>query len=125
MQHVSQALKKCHYPKWALKKGSERASKPKSCTESKIVSGQMETRFTEHRRPSSTSSEVSRHKHDCKPDHTITMENVRILNRKPPWFERGVNEAIRALRPALNKNGAASNSRTPGTVMFDDPTGDI
>ncbi|XP_052281212.1 uncharacterized protein LOC127878720 [Dreissena polymorpha] len=37
----------------------------------------------------------------------ITMENVRILDREPSWFERGVKEAIniRALRPALNKDG--------------------
>ena len=61
----------------------------------------------EHRRPSSTSSEVSRHIHDCKPGHAITMENVRILDREPSWFERGVKEVIyiRALRPALNKDG--------------------
>jgi hypothetical protein len=200
MQHVSQALTKCHYPEWALKKGREQAIKPKSDTESKRVPGQakskgnvvlpyiqgtseqlrraflkhkisvsfkphktlgqllvhpkdkpdkkdicgliyhikcdghpkeqcsmdyigeternLKARFMEHRRPSSTSSEVSRHIHDCKPDHTITMENVRILDREPSWFERGVREAIyiRALRPALNKDGAATNSRTPGTI---------
>ncbi|KAH3737362.1 hypothetical protein DPMN_043945 [Dreissena polymorpha] len=58
------------------------------------------------RRQSSPSSEVSRQIHDCKPDHTITMENVRILDRGPSWFERGVKEAIyiRALRPGLNKD---------------------
>ncbi|KAH3714707.1 hypothetical protein DPMN_057404 [Dreissena polymorpha] len=35
------------------------------------------------------------------------MENARILDREPSWFERGVKEAIyiRALRPALNKDG--------------------
>ncbi|KAH3826961.1 hypothetical protein DPMN_128889 [Dreissena polymorpha] len=35
------------------------------------------------------------------------MENVRILDREPSWFERGVKEAIyiRALRPVLNKDG--------------------
>ncbi|KAH3883457.1 hypothetical protein DPMN_007414 [Dreissena polymorpha] len=72
----------------------------------------------EHRRPSSTSSEVSMHIHDCKPDHTITMENVMTLDRKPSWFERGVKEAIyiRALSPARNNDGAATNSRTPGTL---------
>ena len=67
----------------------------------------LKARFMEHRRPSSTSSEVSRHIHDFKPDHTITMKNVRILDREPSWFERGVREAIniRVLRPALNKDG--------------------
>ncbi|KAH3690377.1 hypothetical protein DPMN_193581 [Dreissena polymorpha] len=61
----------------------------------------------EHRRPSSTSSEVSRHIHDCKPGHAITMENVRNMDREQSWFERGVNDAfyIRALRLALNKYG--------------------
>ncbi|KAH3889150.1 hypothetical protein DPMN_013200 [Dreissena polymorpha] len=35
------------------------------------------------------------------------MENIRILDREPFLFERGVKEAIyiRALRPALNKDG--------------------
>ncbi|KAH3871425.1 hypothetical protein DPMN_034625 [Dreissena polymorpha] len=35
------------------------------------------------------------------------MEDVRILDREPSWFERGIKEAIyiRALRPALNKDG--------------------
>ncbi|KAH3835629.1 hypothetical protein DPMN_108985 [Dreissena polymorpha] len=58
-------------------------------------------------RPSSILSEVSRHIHDCKPDHTITMENAKILDREPTLFERGVKEAIyiRALRPALSKDG--------------------
>ncbi|XP_052221647.1 uncharacterized protein LOC127838114 [Dreissena polymorpha] len=189
MQYVSQALKKCHYPEWALKKGREQTSKPKSGTESKRVPGKAKSkgnivlpyvqctseqlkraflkhnisvsfkphktlrqllvhskdkpdkedicrliyhikcdghpkdqcsmdyigaternliaRFMEHRRSSSTSSEVSRHIHDCKPGHAITMENVMILDHEPSWFERGVKDAIyiRALRPDLNKDG--------------------
>ncbi|KAH3837099.1 hypothetical protein DPMN_110477 [Dreissena polymorpha] len=34
------------------------------------------------------------------------MENVRILDLEPSWFDRGVKEAIniRTLRPALNKD---------------------
>ncbi|KAH3880055.1 hypothetical protein DPMN_003967 [Dreissena polymorpha] len=54
----------------------------------------LRARFMEHRRPSSTSSAVSMYINDCKPDHAITMENVRILDREPSWFERGVKEAI-------------------------------
>ena len=44
MQHVSQALTKCHYPEWALKKGREQAIKPKSDTESKKVPGQAKSK---------------------------------------------------------------------------------
>ncbi|KAH3863835.1 hypothetical protein DPMN_026836 [Dreissena polymorpha] len=47
----------------------------------------LKARFMEHRRPSSTSFEVSMHINDCKPDHTITMENVRILDLESSWFE--------------------------------------
>ncbi|KAH3850138.1 hypothetical protein DPMN_092544 [Dreissena polymorpha] len=44
MQHVSQALKKCHYPEWALKKGRDQTSKPKSSMESKRVPGQAKSK---------------------------------------------------------------------------------
>ncbi|KAH3896665.1 hypothetical protein DPMN_020843 [Dreissena polymorpha] len=57
----------------------------------------------EQRRPSSTSSDVSRYIHDCKPGHAITMENVRILDREPSWLEGGVKEAF--LHPCT-KTGA-------------------
>ena len=77
----------------------------------------LRARFLEHRRPSSTSSEVSRHIHDGTPGHGISMENVKILDREPSWFERGVKEAIyiRALKPELNRDGTGTNSLTPGT----------
>ncbi|KAH3827814.1 hypothetical protein DPMN_129757 [Dreissena polymorpha] len=44
MQHVSQALKKCHYPEWDLQKGREQTSQPKSSTESKRVPGQAKSK---------------------------------------------------------------------------------
>ena len=67
----------------------------------------LKARFMEHRRPSSTSSEVSRHIHDCNPGHGISLDNVKILDREPAWFDRGVKEAIyiRTLKPALNRDG--------------------
>ncbi|KAH3868885.1 hypothetical protein DPMN_032039 [Dreissena polymorpha] len=48
------------------------------------------------------------------------MKNVRILDREPYLFERGVKGVIyiHALRPALNKDGDATNSRRPGTVRL-------
>ena len=67
----------------------------------------LKARFLEHRRPSSTSSEVSQHIHIESPGHKIDLEKVKILDREPRWFERGVKEAIyiRINQPTLNKDG--------------------
>ena len=48
----------------------------------------LKARFLEHRRPSSTSSEVSQHIHIESPGHKIDLEEVNILNREARWFER-------------------------------------
>ncbi|KAH3841460.1 hypothetical protein DPMN_114924 [Dreissena polymorpha] len=42
--HVNQVLKKCNYPEWALKKGREQTSNPKSSTESKRIQGQAKSK---------------------------------------------------------------------------------
>ena len=71
----------------------------------------LKARFGEHRRPSSTTSEVSKHIHINSPDYTITLENMKILAVEHKWFERGVKEAIhiRALKPSLNRDGRRYN----------------
>ena len=71
----------------------------------------LKTRFGEHRRPSSTTSEVSRHIHSDNPNHNITLENTKILSVEHKWFERGVKEAIhiRALNPSLNRHDECYN----------------
>ena len=71
----------------------------------------LKARFGEHRRPSSTTSEVSKHIHTDSPDHTITLDNTKILAVEHKWFERGVKEAIhiRALKPSLNRDGGRYN----------------
>ena len=54
----------------------------------------LKTRFLEHCRPSSTSSEVLKHLHvDC-PGHSIKLERAKILNTETHLYERGVKEAI-------------------------------
>ena len=65
------------------------------------------SRFSEHRRPSSSSSEVSRHIHQDCPGHAVSMDSVKILDRGPSWFQRGVKEAIyiRSHKPELNRDG--------------------
>ena len=71
----------------------------------------LKARFDEHRRPCSSTSEVSRHIHnDCK-GHTVHIEEAKILTVEPKWFERGVKEAIyiRALHPPLNRDGGRYN----------------
>ena len=47
-----------------------------------------------HRRPSSSTSEVSRHIHTTEPGHSIGIANAEILEVEPRWFERGVKEAM-------------------------------
>ena len=44
--------------------------------------------FLEHKRPSSTKSEVSNHIHIESPPHHIDLDEVKILDREPHWFER-------------------------------------
>ena len=67
----------------------------------------LKARHSEHRRPSTTSSEVSRHIHSTTSGHSIDLDNTNILAVEPRWFERGVKEAIhiRAASPTLNKDG--------------------
>ena len=49
--------------------------------------------------------------HTDSPNHTITLENTKILSVEHKWFERGVKEAIhiRALKPSLNRDGGQYN----------------
>ena len=71
----------------------------------------LKATFDEHRRPSSSTSEVSRHIHtDCK-GHTVHIEELKNLTVEPKWFERGVKEAIyiRALHQSLNRDGGRYN----------------
>ena len=71
----------------------------------------LKARFDEHRRPSSSTSEVSRHIHtDCQ-GHTVHIEEAKILTVEPKWFQRGVKEAIyiRTLHPSLNRDGGRYN----------------
>ena len=73
----------------------------------------LKARFGEHRRPSSTTSEVSEHVHTDNPNHNIMimLENTKILSVEHKWFERGVKEAIyiRAMNPSLNRDGGRYN----------------
>ena len=54
----------------------------------------LKARFGEHRRPSSTMSEVSNQILTDNPNHNIMLENTMILLVEHKWFERGVKEAI-------------------------------
>ena len=67
----------------------------------------LKARFSEHRRPSSVTSEVSKHILTECPDHNVDLKSVQILTTEPRWFERGVKESIyiRVNNPSLNKDG--------------------
>ena len=71
----------------------------------------LKARFMEHKRPSSTTSEVSRHIHTEQPGHSISIEETSVLAVEPRWHERGIKEAIniRIHQPSLNKDGGRSN----------------
>ena len=46
-------------------------------------------RFDKRQRPSSNTSEVSKHiRTDCQ-GHTIHIEETKILTVEPKWFKRG------------------------------------
>ena len=72
----------------------------------------LKARFLEHRRPSSTSSEVSRHINKDKPEHDVHIDEARILDRDPDWFTRRVREAIyiRTHKLTLNREGGRQPS---------------
>ena len=55
------------------------------CTESYIgeTERSLKARLAEHRRPSTTSSEVSQHIHIESPRHSVDIEEVKILDREP------------------------------------------
>ena len=51
----------------------------------------IKSRFNEHWRPSSTTLEVEKHIHmEQKPEHTVELDNTKILTTESRWFERGV-----------------------------------
>ena len=76
-----------------------------------VTEHSLKARFGEHRRPTSTTSEVLKHIHTDSPNHTIKLENAKILAVEHKWFERGVKEAIhiRALKPSLSRDGGRYN----------------
>ena len=76
----------------------------------------LKARFAEHRRPSSSSSELPKHINKDNPSHDIKLEDAQILDRDPNWFTRGIMEAfyIRAHKPTLNRDGGTT-CRLSGT----------
>ena len=84
-----------------------------SCKEDYIgeTERSVKARFNEHRRPSSHTSEVSKHIHSEHPSHKVALDQVDILDREQGWFQRGVKESIyiRSEKPTLNKDGGRHN----------------
>ena len=80
----------------------------------------LKTSFLEHKIPSSTSLEGSNHIHMESPGHHIDLDEVKILDREPCWFERGVKEAIyiKVKNPMLIKDRAVQASRSLSTSLF-------
>ena len=82
------------------------------CQESYIgeTERSLRTRFLEHKRPSSVSSEVSQHIHIESPDHKVDLEQTLVLDREPRYFEHGVKAIyIKANQSFLNRDRGATN----------------
>ena len=71
----------------------------------------LKSRFLENKSSSSVNSEVSRHKSCDQPDHSITLDYVKILEVELKWFKRGVRESIqiRIDNTTLNKEAGRYN----------------
>ena len=84
-----------------------------NCDESYIgeTGRYLKVRFSEHRRPSSVNPEISKHINCDHHDHSISLDNVNILEVEPKWFKRGVREAIQITlnNPTLNKDTGMYN----------------
>ena len=67
----------------------------------------LKARLQEHRRPSCTTSEVSKHINTVCPGHKVDFCQVQILSRDANWYTRGIREAIhiRLNKPTLNRDG--------------------
>ena len=68
----------------------------------------LKARAAEHRRPSSSTSEVSQHLHlRGRPQHHVSLEKIKILDHDDDWLRRGIKESIyiRALKPDLKRDG--------------------
>jgi hypothetical protein len=71
----------------------------------------LKKRIMEHKRSSSTTSEVANHIHRAHPSHTIKEADISILDQEQDWFKRGIKESIyiRLHKPTLNKDGGRHN----------------
>ena len=88
----------------------EGEGKDTPCTSTYIgeTARSLKARAAEHRRPSSTTSEVSQHLHlNGRPKHHVSLDKIKILDRDDDWLKRGIKESIyiRALKPDLNRDG--------------------
>ena len=69
----------------------------------------LKARFSEHWRPSSTTTEVSKHIHLDHPRDSVEFENTEILTTEPRWVERGVKMHIYQSNPNLYRDGGRYN----------------
>ena len=49
----------------------------------------LKSRFNEHRTPSCTTSEVAKDIHLEQPEHSVGLENTKIVITESRWFKRG------------------------------------
>ena len=81
----------------------------------------LKARFSEHRRSSATTSEVSRHVNFDRPGHMIDLDYTKLLTVvEPKWFAQGVKETIyiRLKDPNLNSDWGRYNLSSVWNNLF-------
>ncbi|KAI8484574.1 hypothetical protein Bbelb_376810 [Branchiostoma belcheri] len=115
IDHVTEALKKCGYPQWLIRKASEPRQPLTKPQDSQGTGGKNRKTLvilpyvkgvSEPLRRIFAAHGVSQHIHIESPGHTVDLEGVRILDTEQDYFKRGIKEAIyiRALQPSLNRD---------------------
>ena len=106
----------------APKDKTEKKDVASPCTESFIgeTERSLKTRFLEHRRPSSTSSEVSQHIHIESPGHYVDLDQVKVLDRELRFFwERCWRGHLHLSQQAITQHGKGADIQVTQSVRPD------
>ncbi|KAI8482586.1 carbohydrate binding [Branchiostoma belcheri] len=136
IDHVTEALKKCGYPQWLIKKASEPRQPQSKPHDSQGTGGKNRKTLvvlpyvegvSEPLRRIFAAHGVSQHIHIESPGHTVDLTGVRILDTEQDYFKRGIKEAtyIRALQPSLNRDGGRYRLRTTFDPLLTSHIGEI
>ena len=87
------------------------------------IGSPLNARAMKYRYPSCSTSDVSKHLHlQQRPPHQVSIDNVKILDRDPVDYSRGVGEAvqIQILQPDFNRDGGKHQLSHMWDFLLDD-----